>query len=342
MKDNLRTLRFGIVGCGLRGALYGRILQRLHGVEVAALFDVSQPTARRLAEELDVPLASSLDDLTGSDLDAVVIATPDFAHVEPVLAATARKLHIFLEKPVSTSSADARIIRDAVVGSGVLCTVACMNRWHPVFASLLGRVRAGEFGAVIAQNVRLSNSLAVPLGMLKWAADSSPGWFLMPHSLDIVGAAVGAQPARVYAAGRRGLLAASGVDTWDSLQATIRFADGSTANAESVWVLPENSPSLVDFRYELIGEKAVARVDDRDQGLEIVSDKLALPRVQVQEIDGRIAGPNLLMIETFVQSVREGVQKGPDVVHSAWITELIEAIHISAAEDRPVDIGGPE
>jgi hypothetical protein len=40
--------------------------------------------------------------------------------------------------------------------------------------------------------------------------------------------------------------------------------------------------------------------------------------------------------------VRESVQKGPDVVHSAWITELIEAIHISAAEDRPVDIGGPE
>jgi predicted dehydrogenase len=340
MADALKTLRFGIVGCGLRGRLYGQILKRLHGVEVAALFDVSAPTAGSLSAELGAPVAASLADLMARDLDAVIVATPDFAHVEPVLAATERKLHIFLEKPVATSSQDARVIRDAVLGAGVLCTVACMNRWHPVFANLLARVRAGEFGAVVSQNVRLSNSLHVPLNMLKWAGDSSPGWFLMPHSLDLVGAAVGVQPARVYAAGRRGLLARSGVDTWDSLQATIRFADGGTANAESVWVLPEGSPSLVDFRYELVGEKGVARVDDRDQGLEIVSDRLALPRVQVQEIDGRIAGPNLLMIESFVQSVRDGVQKGPDVTHSAWITELIEAIHLSAAEDRPVDVGG--
>lgn len=333
-----QRLRFGIIGCGLRGRLFGRALKGMFGVEVASVWDLASERSDALALELSARRASSLDDLVGSGLDAVVVATPDAAHVEPVEAAAARGIHIFLEKPVATTSADALRIRNAVRSSGVLCTVACLNRWHPAFASLISTFADGGIGNVVSLNARLSNSLAVPTRMLSWAASSSPGWFLMPHSLDLVVALAGEGPARVTAVGHRGVLAERGIDTWDALQAVIAFEGKSIASVESLWILPESSPSAVCFQFEAVGRNGAVKVEDSRQGLEVLGEKLLHPRTLVQDLRGQISGPNLSMITDFVGSVRSGKQCEPGVDTGVRVVQLIEAIHTSAEEKRSVDV----
>ncbi len=330
-------VRVGIIGCGLRGRLFARALADLPGVSVPAVCDLDNARAEAVAAEIGAK-PMSLDSLVAAGIDAVVVATPDGAHVAPVQAAAAHGLHIFLEKPVATSSADALRIRDAVKSAGVLCTVACLNRWHPAFAAMLAAAAEGRLGDIVSQNARLSNSLAIPTRMLAWAAQSSPGWFLMPHSLDLVVALAGVGACRVQAVGRRGLLASRGIDTWDGLQAVIEFAAGSIACVESLWVLPEGAPSAVSFQFEAIGTLAAARVEDSRQGLELIGENVQHPRAFVQDMHGRIAGPNLGMIADFVRSVRTGIPCDPGIDAGVRVVQVIEAVHASARDRHAIDL----
>ena len=333
----LDVVRVGVIGCGLRGRLFARAISELPAATVPCVCDLDATKAETVAAEIGA-VAMSLDRLVGSALDAVVVATPDGAHLEPVLAATSRSLHVFLEKPVATTSADALCIRSAIQSAGVLCTVACLNRWHPAFAAMLASVAEGRLGDIVSQNARLSNSVAIPTRMLAWAAQSSPGWFLMPHSLDLVVAVAGEGGARVQAVGRRGMLASRGIDTWDGLQAIIDFDAGSIACVELLWVLPEGSASAVHFQYDAVGTEGVARVEDSRQGLELIGGRIQHPRALVQDMRGRIAGPNLAMIADFIDGVRTGTPCDPGIDAGVRVVQLIEAIHAAALDRRPIDL----
>jgi len=331
-------IRVGFIGGGLRGRLFAGLMGRYSDVRIVGVFDPSAPSARAFTEATSTTAFDSMEKLLAEKLDAVVVATPDHLHLDATIAAAQAGAAILVEKPLATSAEDGRAIRDAVVAGGRQLSVAYLNRWHPGFARVLSDARAGSFGKVLFQNARLSNSIRVPEKALAWAASSSPGWFLMPHSLDLVTAIAPRGPATVRAVGHRGLLASRGIDTWDGLQAVIGFADGSSALVESLWALPENLPSAVRFGLEVVGEKAMAVVEDSDQGLAIYGETTEFPRVLVGDVAGVPSGPNVLMLDAFVQSLRDGVARLPDVHDGLWVTQLIEAIHTSAAERIEIEV----
>ena len=210
----LDVVQVGVIGCGLRGRLFARAISELPAATVPCVCDLDATKAETCCRR-DRRSCHRLDRLVGSALDAVVVATPDGAHLEPVLAATSRSLHVFLEKPVATTSADALCIRSAIQSAGVLCTVACLNRWHPAF----GRhacfcCRRPSWGHR-HQNARLSNSVPPPTRSARLGGTIlRPACVLMPHSLDLVVAVAGEGGARAAAVGRRGMLASRGIDTW--------------------------------------------------------------------------------------------------------------------------------
>ena len=107
-------LRLGLVGCGSRGNyLLGEVFRSAQelNIEVTALCDVwrvnLERTAARVAKtQTGRPaprtFARYADLLALKDVDAVLIATPDFAHTEILIAATKAKKDAFCEKPMST------------------------------------------------------------------------------------------------------------------------------------------------------------------------------------------------------------------------------------------------
>ena len=107
-----RTLRWGIIGTGTRGAgTHVPVLKAVPGAEIAALCDVSEErlgsAAARAGKDGKPP--ATYDDyqkLLGSpDVDAVVIATPNLLHREMFLAAVQSGKHVLCEKPAGASPA---------------------------------------------------------------------------------------------------------------------------------------------------------------------------------------------------------------------------------------------
>lgn len=326
--------RIGIVGAGIRGQLFYEALSAQPGVTVVGLCDPSAAARTRFASALQpsVAVVETHKELYDLGLDVAIVSTPDFAHTEPVLDACAAGLDVVVEKPLATSVADATAIRDAVVAAGVRCVVAFENRWNPVFT----RAREGlaDTGSLISQWIRLSNSFSVPTNMLRsWAGRSSPGWFLMPHTVDIAMWISGGSPVSVSAVGRRGALAARGIDTWDVLFAHLRFADGSVAALESSWVLPDGLPSIVDFRYEAVTDGARIEFDLGQQGVRITETKTTSVGLLPFTTGGAIQGMPQWMIRDVVDGLARGETVGADVHHGLAVTQVVAAIHASAAAD---------
>lgn len=330
-------MRIGIVGCGIRGQLYRQALAGMDGVTVAGMADLSE-SARKAVAGGATPVVATHQELFELGLDAAIVATPDFAHREPAVAAAEAGLHLMIEKPLATSVDDAVAIEDAVRAGGVNCLVAFENRWNPPLARMRRLVEAGELGDVVSINATLSDTYEVPMRMLSWAAQSSPGWFLMPHTVDLALWLMGKDPVSVTAAGHRGVLAERGRDTWDLLHALICFADGSVVNVHSSWILPESSPSIVDFRLDVLGSKGSASFDRNAQGFRSATASYAFEPGLPIALDGQEHGMAAWMVQSFARGLLAGKPVSPSVEHGVLVTRVIAAVHQSAGEGRPVPL----
>lgn len=328
--ENGSMLRIGVVGAGTRGRMYVRVLAGLAGVEVAGIAEPVPESAERARRELSVPTFPSHAELyEQAELDAVIVATPDFAHLAPAVDAAHQGLHLLIEKPLSHSREEAVSIQTAVQSAGVGCMVAFENRWNPAFVRAREAVNSGALGEVLVQTARLSNPYLVPASMLSWSARSSPGWFLMPHTVDLALWLSGKQPVRLYATGFKRELVARGIDTWDAIQAVMTFEDGTWASLESLWILPDSSPSIVDFKYQLVGSRGALSVDQHEQGVRMMGDAVSFPGTLSLDVDGRPRGFAAWMVESFVQGLLEGKELSPGVEQGVLVTQVVQAIHQS-------------
>src|SRR4051794_27169281 len=138
--------RVGIVGAGIRGTMFAQALAAHPAADAVAICDRDEATRERaratLGLEVHADHTAMLD--ATPDLDAVIVATPDFAHRDAAVDAAARGLHLLVEKPLASTVEDAVAIDDAVEAAGVRCMVGFENRWNPRFVAARRIVADGE------------------------------------------------------------------------------------------------------------------------------------------------------------------------------------------------------
>lgn len=101
----MKTIGYAIVGTGYFGAELGRIMKSIEGAKIVAVLDPEN--AQTIAAELGCEVETDLDVLCGrEDVDAVIVASPNYLHKEPVLAAARHGKNVFCEKPIALSYAD--------------------------------------------------------------------------------------------------------------------------------------------------------------------------------------------------------------------------------------------
>lgn len=140
---------FAIIGCGsiaLQNHLPG--LAICPGAQLTALCDVDPATLARAREQTGVTIASTRYEeiVTREDIDAVVIATPNHAHQSIALAAIAHGKHLFCEKPLALSYADAKAMADAARQANVRHMTAFTYRFVPAMRYLSHLVQRGDLG----------------------------------------------------------------------------------------------------------------------------------------------------------------------------------------------------
>ena len=101
----MKTIGYAVVGTGYFGAELGRIMKEEEGAKIVAVLDPEN--AQSVAEELGCDVETDLDTLySREDVDAVIIATPNYLHKEPVIKAAEHGVNVFCEKPIALSYQD--------------------------------------------------------------------------------------------------------------------------------------------------------------------------------------------------------------------------------------------
>jgi predicted dehydrogenase len=341
----LDQIRFGIVGTGIMAKIHAAALSSYHRSEVvawatssAAPTDVSEFGPARM-------YATAAELAQDPEVDAVLVATPDFAHTEPALAAVAAGKHVLIEKPLATSVADAIAIRDAVEQAGVTAMTLFNHRWVPAYWQAKERITSGDVGEPILAYARKNDTIVVPTDMIGWAAQTTPAWFLSSHDIDLVCWYFGSEPVEAVATAVSKVLRCRGIETPDAIQAQVRFDDGSVATFEACWTYPNTFPTMTDSFLELIFERAVIHLDRKREQLEIATeDVFEYPRnLLVNRVGGSPGGSATFAVRHFADAVLDGTPPLVSLSSSVRVTRILEAIHRSCAEEgAPVRIDKEE
>jgi len=138
-----QIVRYGIIGCGMMGQEHLRNIALLDGAEVAAVFEPDAVMAQRaLALAPDAVLTPSLADLLAiEELDCLLIASPNFRHLEQMEEiAKTRPLPLLVEKPLFTDPEASERLQHLQVAYPAPVWVAMEYRYMPPVAAFLSRV----------------------------------------------------------------------------------------------------------------------------------------------------------------------------------------------------------
>lgn len=332
-------IRFGIIGMGIRGKLFANTIIQNPYAEITAICDVSESSRQYAVDTYNTKAYEDYQSmLEKEELDAIIVATPDFLHRDAVIAAAAKVKNIMIEKPLSTSVAECEEMCQAIRAGGVRCLMAFENRWSLPFLSVKDRIASGACGEVLHISAKLNNTLFVPTQMLPWAAKSTPAWFLFPHLVDMACWLSGKTVNKVYASGVKKKLTAMGIETYDSISALMDFSDGGTAQFSSTWVLPKSMPVVADQKFDIFCEREAISVDLMPQMVSVASEGYIMPRVLGTPINGRLNGPPSHMLNSFIDNIRNDTVPVADEEAGRINTRIIDAVHQSLRIGAPVEL----
>jgi predicted dehydrogenase len=142
-------LRIGIVGCGLIGQKRAKAaIAEGHTVSIVA--DLDRKRAESLAALAGKPrVAASWQEVTASDVDAVVVATTHDMLAPISLAAIEAGKHVLVEKPAARTAAEVAPVVAAARKRGVIVKVGFNHRFHPAMLKARQLVDEGAIGPLL-------------------------------------------------------------------------------------------------------------------------------------------------------------------------------------------------
>lgn len=185
-------IKAGIVGLGWWGkTLVEAVADGSKEIEfVAGATRTQNDDIKRFADANGLTLHESYDALLADPkVDAVVLATPHSLHVEQVVAAAARRKHVFCEKPFALTKASAEEAVAAVEKAEVTLGLGYNRRWHPEMTKLRERIDSGELGVILHCEATMTFPNALMLKADAWRAnrEETPCGGLTPmgvHAVD--------------------------------------------------------------------------------------------------------------------------------------------------------------
>lgn len=223
------------------GSLHARNFGTFAGrARVTAVHDPDRDRAAALAAEVGAIRVDDLEaTLSAPDLDAVAVCVPPALHRQVVELALARGKHVFLEKPIATTRADADAIIDSAERHKRLLMVGLVLRFWPGYPELYQRVASGDLGRPLAITCR---RLQPPPSSGGWVADiTATGGiapFVLVHDFDQMNWFFG-KPRSASAQPLRGAGASA-----SHVIASIRYAQG-TGLVEGSVSMPRSHPFSV-------------------------------------------------------------------------------------------------
>ncbi len=326
-------LRVGVIGAGIMGQQYIRIYQDHPYCKVEVVAARHMEKADEVARRFAVP--SATDDwrtITESDaVDAVCVALPDDQHFAAAASALRHGKHVLIEKPMTTDLREADELVLLAERTGLKVQVAFNHRWLAPYHQGKVSIAAGEIGAPLCAYARKNDTIFVPTEYIDWANKTTPAWFLSCHDIDLVNWFFDSEPAEARAWGVKRVLVARGIDTYDMIQAQVRYTNGAMATFESGWIHPNTFPTMVDSFIGVVGEHGHLHFDRKRESLEMSTPtRFTFPKTFLSnDIFGTLRGAFPSCLDDFIQSIRKDLPTSVGVRDGRRVTAVLTAIHES-------------
>lgn len=239
-----RVPRVAVSGCGPWGRNLVRVFQALGAL--VAINDVDGKVAEQTARTHGVPSRAFRELLRDPELDAIVVATPAVEHARLAGDALAAGKHVFVEKPLALTVADAEALCDLAEGSNRVLMVGHLVQYHPAFAALEALVSEGTLG-------RLQYMYSSRLNFGRIRREESILWSFAPHDISMMLRLAMSDPTSVTA------VAASFLHERipDVTTTHLSFESGVRGHVFVSWLHPFKEQKLV-----VIGDRGMAVFDD--------------------------------------------------------------------------------
>ncbi len=228
------VLRAAVIGAGYLGRFHAQKWASLTGCRLVAIADPSEAVRAALAQELGVEAVADWRALLGR-VEAVSIAAPTALHHPIALACLEAGLHVLVEKPVTTTVAEARELIEAAARRQRVLQVGHLERFNAAVLAIEGIVTRPRF----IESHRLAP-------FRQRGTDVSVVLDLMIHDIDLIQSIVRSPLTAVDAVGSSVFS-----DDLDIANARLRFASGCVANVTASRVSLKTERKLRLFQDDL-------------------------------------------------------------------------------------------
>jgi 1,5-anhydro-D-fructose reductase (1,5-anhydro-D-mannitol-forming) len=301
--------------------------------EIVAAWDDDATRGAARAAQLGVPFQDDLDELLArSDVDGVIVTTKTRAHPTVISAAVDAGKHVFTEKVLALTPAEAREIVDAVDRRGVKLTVSLPRMSHGYTLAIQEVLASGRLGEVTQVRCRLAHDGAIGRPWLPdqfFEIEDAGGGALVDlgcHPLYLTRTFLGGMPGSMTA--RYGYLTGRAVD--DNSSAILHHPSGALGIAEASFVNP-SSPFTIEIHGTngslLFGApEPTLLVRDSSGGRDAAWDELPVPP----------SAPS--PFEQWVGHIIEGTTASENITLALELTTLVDAANRSALSGTTVTI----
>ena len=339
--------KIGLVGYGfISGKGHVPAFQKRDDVEVVAVADLC-PARRELARAA-LPQARIYDtwqDLLAAEkeIEILDIATPPYAHAEIAIAALGRGLHVLCEKPLATTTAQARAMLEAAERAGRVL-FPCHNYKHaPVVKVIEDAIRSGRLGeitSVTLQTFRNTHAKGVKEWKTDWRREHalSGGGIAMDHGSHTFYLTFSWLASLPVALTAKAVKISPEWDTEDNLTATLEFPGRRFAHAYLSW-----TAGMRKVIYTVQGTKGAVMVNDDEAEISIgfpntgshagTSDyKLEKFTIESDWMDASHTKWFNSMFDKFLGCIARGDVLNDEIRESYACIEVIEKAYRSSAE----------
>jgi len=330
-------LRLGIIGAGWPGERHAEGFLAAGEAQIIAISDLVAERRQSFARVYGAARSYEAyqDLLADPEIDAVVVALPNFLHREAVVAALRQGKHVLCEKPPAISLAEAEEMAETAARERRVLAYANRRRFSPSAQALLPRLAANELGEIYHARAVWTRAWGVPKGVGGWFTDPARagGGALIDigiHVLDLAWFLMG-RPDPVTVSGQVFNKFPGETLTDDSAFALIRFANGSSLHLETSWALAQEAEEM---HVNLYGTAGGAKLNDLNLYLYGIGET-ALVRTTPKLSGGR-GSDFITQARDFIRAVRGEAPPRTTADDGVRLMAMLEAIYGSARQGAEV------
>ena len=330
----MKRVKLAVVGLGYWGPNLVRVLHDVPDAEVTAVCDLDERALESIARRYPAtsPTTSFDEILADRSIDGVLLATPVATHFHLARAALEAGKHVFVEKPMAASLAEAEALIAIAEAQDTVLMPGHTFLYSPPVNAVRDLIQEGELGEIY-----FISSSRVNLGLHQ--PDASVVWDLGPHDFSILRYWLDELPLRASAVSRGCIVPA----VPDVAFVNLEYASGTLAHVEFSWLAPSKLR-----RTAIVGsQKMVVYDDTSNEPVRVFDSGVDLPdpkdfgAYRLSYRTGDIVSPQIpaaeplaLELADFCAAIRDG-----STPRSSWEVGL-DVLRTIDAVERSLELGG--